>query len=168
MSVDMSVIHQQVLFRKWHQLTWHQASYSVDQRILHFGMTGSISYHTLSVPTVLNFKYSTTQYSAYIHTLTVFLLPVTVRTYQTVLFKAHRIVQRSAHLLKTHTIVSESLLDTSCWKLYRNFLELLKIILFHSLHLLFGLSKQVFQPLSAVLPEKSKDTILQIMSQRLA
>jgi hypothetical protein len=78
------------------------------------------------------------------------------------------IVQRIAHSLKTHTIVSGSLLDTSCWTLRHNFLELLKITLFHSLHLLLGLSKQVFLPLSVVLPEKSKDTILQIMSQSLA
>ena len=88
MSVDIAIIHQQVLFRKCNQLTWHQASYSADQHTLHFGMTGiiSISYHTLSIPTILNFKiqYNTIQYK---HTFKVFLLPVTVRNYQTVLFK---------------------------------------------------------------------------------
>lgn len=69
-------------------VNWHQAAYSVDQYILHFGMTGiiSISYHTLSIPTILNFiiQYNKTQC---IHTFTIFLLPVTIRTYQTVLFK---------------------------------------------------------------------------------
>jgi len=135
---------------------------SVDQHILHFGMTGivGISYHTLSIPTMLNFKiqYNTIQC---IHTFTVFLLPVTVRTYQTVLFK-------ELHILHTHHCVWKSVRHIMLKHFITIFLSCWNITLFHSLHLLFGSSKPVFLPLPAVLPEKSKDTILQIMSQRLA
>jgi hypothetical protein len=47
-------------------VNWHQAAYSLDQHILYFGVTGiiTISYPALTIPTVRNFKYGTTQYSA--------------------------------------------------------------------------------------------------------
>ena len=59
MLVGMAKIHKWgFFFQEMAPVNWHQASYAVDQHILHFGMTRiiSISYHTLSIPTVLNFK----------------------------------------------------------------------------------------------------------------